>query len=89
MKVRTKILKGWCNTTSFLFSQNLKSSCKVQQSLNDFLEQEINGKGYKELNIAFDTLRNKNATEKIIVKGWYWRGSWASPTKEIITVYYK
>lgn len=52
-------------------------------------EARINQRGFKQLNTAFDTLRGKDATEKIVIKGRFWRGSWADPTLETVAVFYK
>jgi hypothetical protein len=53
------------------------------------IESDLKGKGYKELNTAFDTLRGKNATEKIIIKARYWAGNWSNVTTRIFTIFYK
>ena len=87
MKVRTKTLKGWANNSDYFFSQN--STNETFKSQFNQLKKELTSKGFKELNTAFSTLRGKGATEKIIVKGWYWLGSWSDPKKKQFTVFYK
>jgi len=85
MKVRTKTIKGWVNNSSFLFGEN--SGSKVfDVNLRKYIRKHL--KGYKKLDF-FDTLKGKNATEKVIIKGWAWRGSWSDPTLEKIIVFYK
>lgn len=49
---------------------------------------ELRKNGYKELSF-FETLRGKKATEKVVVKGYYWRGERADKSKETIVIFYK
>lgn len=62
----------------------------MTQGFKDKLDKyvETNLQGYKELK-GFQTLKDKNATHKVVIKGWYWRGAWSSPTKETVTIFYK
>ena len=87
MKITSKTLKGYANNSDLLFSENSKNDTFLTQ-LNT-LKKELLKKGFKELNTAFDTLKGKNANEKIIVKAWYWNGSWSDPKKQQYTVFYK
>ena len=83
-KTKTVTLKGWANKSDLIFSQNSDNSI-FNKNLQDFLKTL---KGYKKLS-TFDTLRGKEYKEKIIIRGWYWRGSWADPTKETVLTLYK
>lgn len=87
MKIKTITLKGWANNSDLLFSKNVKNKTFLNQ-FNE-LKKELLKKGFKELNITFDTLRGKNASEKIVVKGWYWLGSWNDPKKQTYSVFFK
>ena len=79
MKTKTITLKGWANsTTNKTFALNYKQK-----------KDELLANGYKELRFWELCLRGKNATEKIVIKGWYWRGAWADATKETYSVFYK
>jgi hypothetical protein len=86
MKVKTKTLKGWARSTYFLGSQNVGRKT-FDENLEKF-EREAIDNGFKKLSF-WDNLRGKNATEKIIVKGWKWNGNWGDPTKEIVAIYYR
>ena len=72
MKTTTKTLKGWVNDSNYFASSNVESNL-FRKNLEKFREQL--GDGWKQLNTAFDTLRGKGASEVIVIKGWYWRGS--------------
>lgn len=87
MKTKTKTIRGWANKSDLLFSQN-SGNIIFTENFRE-LESRLIKDGYKQLNIAFDTLRGKNATAKVVVKGWHWRGSWSDPTKEIYAIFYK
>lgn len=86
MKTTTKTLKGWVNDSNYFASSNVESNL-FRKNLEKFREQL--GDGWKQLNTAFDTLRGKGASEVIVIKGWYWRGSWSDPTKEMVTKFYR
>lgn len=89
MKTTTKTIKGWANDSNYLFSENTNSNT-FQANLQKFItENRIKEKGFKKLNTAFDTLRGKEAAEKIVIKGRYWRGSWSDPTLQTVAVFYK
>ena len=85
MKVKNVTLKGWVNNSNFLFSQNSQNDI-FAKNFENFVAQKL--KGYKRLS-KWQTLRGKNASEKIVIKGNYWRGSWNDPTKEVVAVFYK
>ena len=85
MKVTTKTIKGWANSSSLFFSENTTDNV-FKNNLSTYVKENL--QGYKELKF-YQTLRGKNATHKVIIKGWYWRGSWNGKTKEIVTVYFK
>ena len=74
MKTRIKTIKGFTHTETF------------KKNLNDFIASEL--KDFKELT-CFETLKNKKATEKVVIKALVWHGEWSDPTKETYTVYYK
>lgn len=87
MQVKVKTLKGWANKSGYLFSENTEN----QYFLSNFqkFKDELLNEGYKQLNTAFYTLRGKNATEKVIIKGWYWMGGWSDNKKQTFAVFYK
>lgn len=87
MKTKQITLKGWANNSDLMCSENSTNSKFLAQFLP--LQDELLEKGFKRLNLAFDNLRGKNATEKVIIKGWYWRGAWSDPSKETYAVFYK
>lgn len=70
-------LKGWANVQNNVFLENYKKK-----------ENELISNGYKKLS-SFRTLHGIKHIEKIIIKGWYWRGSWNDPTKETVSIFYK
>jgi hypothetical protein len=57
------------------------------KKLNDFVS-ELSRDGFKELT-CFETLKSKKASEKVVIKAWYFRGEWSDPTKEIYSIYYR
>lgn len=81
MKVRTKIIKGWVN----IFPEN-NSSNLFAKNLKEYQDKHLIG--YNKLQF-WETLRGKNATEKVVIKGWYWRGKWSDPTTEVVKIFYK
>lgn len=85
MKVTKKTIRGWANNSNLFFSENTTND-KFVANLKKFEKENLSE--FKVLS-CFQTLRGKNAKEKVIIYGWYWRGSWADPTKEIVRVYYK
>lgn len=85
MKVRTKTIKGWANGSSFLFSENSRSDL-FAKNLKEYQDKHLCG--YKQLKF-YESLKGKNATEKVVIKGWYWRGAWSDPSKEVVTIFYK
>lgn len=88
MRTRTiTIRKGWANNTVYMMPDNVTPS--VFEIIYLIISCKLKADGYTELNASFDTLRGKNATEKIIIKAWYWRGNWAVPDKQTYAVWYK
>jgi hypothetical protein len=87
METKQITLKNWANNTNYIGSQNVtdKSFLSEFETLKNKMQQS----GYKQLNIAFDTLHGRNALRKVIVYAWYWRGNWSDATKGIYTVFYK
>lgn len=85
MKVRTKTIKGWANSSSYLFSQNSRNKT-FENNLKEYAEKHL--QGFKRIKF-YETLKGKNASEKVIIKGWYWRGAWSDPSKEVVTIFYK
>jgi hypothetical protein len=75
----TKTIKGWVNNSNLLFSQN-SSSDLFTNNLNEYIKANLHG---------YTTKRKKGYTHKVIIKGWYWRGSWSDPTKETVLTFYK
>jgi hypothetical protein len=73
MKTTIKTIKGFANSQMF------------EKNLNEFINS-LNG--FKELS-CFETLKSKKASEKVVIKAWYFRGEWSDPTKETFRVYYK
>jgi len=85
MKTTTKTIKGWANNSSLFFSENTTNDA-FNGNLKKFVKENL--AEFKQLKFN-ETLKGKNAIEKYIIKGWYWRGSWSDPTKETITIFYK
>lgn len=86
MKVKTITLKGFANVTNYISCENTTNKSFID-NYNKLKERLIN-EGYKKLQ-SWENLYGKKATEKIIVKGWYWRGAWSDPTKETYSIFYK
>ena len=78
MKTTQITLKCWANTSNEIFIGNFRA-----------IESKLLKNGFKQLNTAFDTLRGKKATEKVIIYAWYWRGEWTDKTKGVYTIFYK
>lgn len=74
MTTKTKTIRGWANSTTFL------------KNLNEYKEKNL--QGFKRLS-CFETLKNKKATEKVIIYGCYWMGEWADPQKKVYATFYK
>ena len=85
MKTKVVTLKGWANNSNLLFSENSQST-NFDANMNKYISENL--QGYKRLKF-WDTLRGKKATQKVVIKGRYWRGSWADPTVETVAVFYK
>jgi hypothetical protein len=85
MNTKTVMLKGWANNSDFLFNENVKNNM-FAENLKNYVESNL--KGYNKLS-TFDTLKGKQATEKVVIKGKYWRGNWSSPTMEVVAIFYK
>lgn len=89
MKTTIKTIKGWANNTDFFTNENTNNNTFIN-NLNKYLnDSKILESGFKKLNTSFDTLKGKEANEKIVIKGRYWAGNWASPYKQTYAVYYK
>jgi hypothetical protein len=89
MKTTIKTIKGWANNTDFFTNENTNTNTFIN-NLNKYLnDSKILENGFKKLNTSFDTLKGKEASEKIVIKGRYWAGNWASPYKQTYAVYYK
>ena len=74
--IYTKTIKGWANDSSLLFSQNSKKSAFIKN-----LEKFKKDHNLKEITTGFYSAANSDK-KRYIIKGWYWRGCWADPTKE-------
>jgi len=85
MKATTKTIKGWAINTCFMFSENVTNTL-FKANLEKYASENL--QGYKRLS-ATDTLKGKKVTEKVIIKGWYWQGSWSEPIKRTAAIYYK
>ena len=89
MKTTIKTIKGWANNTDFFTNENTNTNTFIN-NFNKYLnDSKILENGFKKLNTSFDTLKGKEASEKIVIKGRYWAGNWASPYKQTYAVYYK
>lgn len=77
MKTTKRTIKGWAADTMYLFCQNVKGKNNLTELLKEF-------PGY----VKCADFRGKKGINKLIVYGWYWRGNWADPTKEIVRKYY-
>ena len=87
MKTKTITLKGWANNSDLMCCENSNND-KFTKQFSE-IKRELLLNGFNELNISFENLRGKNAAEKVVIKGWYWRGAWADATKETYSVFYK
>lgn len=76
MKVRTKTIRGTANAIGSVFESELKK----------FIESKLSGFTYLPTN---ESIRGKNATEKVIIKAKYWRGEWIGLITEVHSIYYK
>jgi len=74
MKIKVKTINGYVGSETF------------NKNLNNYVKNEL--KDFKELT-CFETLKSKKASEKVVIKAWYYRGEWSNSTKETYTVYYK
>lgn len=80
MNIKVKTIKGWANDSNLLFSKNSNSSYFKEQlekykKENNLIEYNQHFKG------GFFSKKYNNV-KRVIIKGWYWRGSWSDPTKE-------
>ena len=74
MKIKVKTINGYVGSETF------------NKNLNDFVKSELSG--FKELS-CFESLHNKKATEKVIIKVYRWRGEWTGYKKENYSIYYR
>ena len=88
MKNTVKTIKGYINNSDLLCSENSNNNLFLNNLEKYIIENDLLSKGFKKLSY-FQTLRDKQAKEKIIIKGYYWRGSWADPSKETYCIYYR
>lgn len=82
-KVRQITLKGWGSSTHYLTNQNVSSKAAAEE-LRDLMQGDL--KGYVKLPAwatSFRDFPESFGCEKVVVKAWYWRGNWRSPTKEV------
>lgn len=75
--IKIKTIKGWANSSDFLFSQNSKNN-----TFKANLEQFKKDNDLIEIKTGFYSQENKNK-KRYIIKAWHWRGQWSDPTKEI------
>jgi len=85
MKVKTKTIKGWASDTNYMFSQNVRGDT-FSKNLAKYVKENL--RGFKRLK-SFQYLKGKNASEKVIIKAWYWRGNWSDPIKKTYCIFYK
>jgi hypothetical protein len=88
MKITVKTIKGYINNSDLLYSENSNNNLFLNNLEKYIIENDLFNKGFKKLS-SFQTLRDKQAKEKIIIKGYYWRGSWAGASKETYCIYYR
>jgi hypothetical protein len=88
MKTAVKTIKGYINNSDLLCSENSNNNLFLNNLEKYIIENDLLSKGFKKLS-CFQTLRDKQAKEKIIIKGYYWRGSWSDPSKETYCTYYR
>jgi hypothetical protein len=88
MKATVKTIKGYINNSDLMFSENSNNNLFLNNLEKYIIENDLLSKGFKKLS-SFQTLRDKQAKEKIIIKGYYWRGSWSDPSKETYCTYYR
>lgn len=86
MKTKQITLPGWANNSNMIFSPN--SNNKTFTERFNELEKNLLSNGYQKLKF-FQDLRGREASEKLIVKGKYWRGEWADPSRETYAIFYK
>ena len=86
MKTKQITLKGWVNKSYLMFSENTTNEIFALNFKQK--KDELLANGYKKLQ-SWELLRDKKATEKVVIKGWYWLGAWADPSKEVYAIFYK
>ena len=78
--IKIKTIKGWANESNLLFSKNSNNSYFIQEL--EKYKKANNLVVYNQLlNGGFYSKKFENV-KRVIIKGWYWRGSWSDPTKE-------
>ena len=85
MKVTSKTIRGYVNDSTYLFSENSTSS-KFDRNLDEYVSKHLSG---YTLLPSWDTLRGKEVSHKVVIKGYWWRGSWSDPSKGVVCVYYR
>lgn len=86
MKIIRKTLKGWANVTNYMSSENVTNTVFANNLTAE--RDRLLSLGYKELKLN-ETLRGKCATEKIEIRGRYWRGNWSDSDNAVVTTFYK
>lgn len=77
MKTKQITLKGFANVLNDKFIFQFRQ-----------LEKQLIESGYNKLTFNHN-LHGKKATEKIIVKAWYFRGNWNNKSLEQYNIFYK
>lgn len=88
-KTRQITLKNWGSSTDFFASPNV-SEDGARKELSDLMANEL--KDYVLLprwTNSFRDCPDSRGCDKVVIKAWYWRGSWADPTKETYARLYK
>lgn len=78
--IKVKVIKGWANNSDYLFSQNSENT-SFKKELEKY-KKENNLVEYSQLFKGGFYSKKFSDKKRVIIKGWYWRGSWSSPTKE-------
>lgn len=87
-KVIKRTLKNWANTTNFIFGSPNTNGNRATEELRRMIKEHF--PKFVEIN-PWDTFRDvpeSYGCDKLIVRAWYWRGSWSDPTKEVYARFY-
>lgn len=89
MKIKRFVIKsGWANNTNYLCSQNVRND-KFQEEYERIIAQH---KDFIPLPLwceSFHDYPKSYGCDKLVIYGWYWRGEWADPTKEVVARFYR